>query len=128
MTKFHGDGSSAGTDWAQGSSGGSNGGSNGGRGVLGQLQYSAYCEASYGDVWEHYAWHKPLPWWFPLDFGKVNSSYAWDHEEHVKVRLLATHSTKGHALQHMYHVQLAGSAAVRCIGLSVLLPPNRTCR
>lgn len=27
--------------------------------------------------------------WFPLDFGKVNSSYAWDHEEHVAVSLPA---------------------------------------
>jgi hypothetical protein len=94
LTKFHGDGSSAGTDWARGSSGSSSGGSSGGSsdgssdghvGVLGQLQYSAYFEVSYDDVWEHYAWHKPLPWWFPLDFGKVNSSYAWDHEEHVQV-------------------------------------------
>lgn len=67
-------------DWAGGSTGSSDAG-----GLLGQLTYSAYTEASYDDVWENYAWHQPLPWWFPLDFGKVNSSRAWDHEEHVPV-------------------------------------------
>jgi hypothetical protein len=30
--------------------------------VLCQLMYSAYCESSYDDVWEHYAWQNPMPW------------------------------------------------------------------
>jgi hypothetical protein len=34
--------------------------------VLGQLVYSAYSEASYNFVWEHYSWHFPLPWWVLL--------------------------------------------------------------
>ena len=66
LVKHYGDGSIAGTDWARGSSSsssGSNGGSSSSSsGVLGGLVYSAYCEASYDDVWEHYAWHQPLPW------------------------------------------------------------------
>eukprot|EP00775_Hariotina_reticulata_P006744 gene6744-6964_t len=55
--------------------------------VLGQLVYSAYCEASYEFVWKHYSWQYPLPWWFPLDFGKVNSSAAWSQEQQAEARL-----------------------------------------
>lgn len=38
-------------------------GSAGVGGVLGQLRYSAYCEASYEVIWKYYAWKLPLPWW-----------------------------------------------------------------
>eukprot|EP00879_Flechtneria_rotunda_P023008 GHRR01024320.1.p1 GENE.GHRR01024320.1~~GHRR01024320.1.p1 ORF type:complete len:406 (+),score=118.85 GHRR01024320.1:587-1804(+) len=70
----------------------------GSTGVLGQLRYSAYCEASYNFVWEHYSWQWPnLPWWFQLDFGKVNSSAAWDKEVHTTAHLERVYETKSGA-------------------------------
>lgn len=66
LVKFYEDGSKPGNDWAQGGRHSKQDNSKGSRGssagVLGQLIYSAYCEASYDTVWEHYAWHSPMPW------------------------------------------------------------------
>ncbi|KAF6263057.1 hypothetical protein COO60DRAFT_1635480 [Scenedesmus sp. NREL 46B-D3] len=78
LVKLYGQQRTPGTDWAASSS--SSGSSRAG-GVLAQIRYSGYCEASYQVIWRHYAWKLPLPWWFEQDFsGRVNSTAAWDKE------------------------------------------------
>ncbi|WIA38239.1 hypothetical protein OEZ86_001582 [Tetradesmus obliquus] len=80
LVKLYGAQRTPGTDWAAGSSSSSSSSSSAG-GVLAQIRYSAYCEASYQVIWQYYAWKLPLPWWFEQDFsGRVNSSKAWDKE------------------------------------------------
>jgi hypothetical protein len=80
LRKLYDGGTQPGIDWVQGSSSSSQ------PGVFAQLVYDAYTESSYDTVWRDYAWQLPLSWWFPLDFGKLNSSQTWDHEERVQVR------------------------------------------
>ncbi|KAF8062055.1 hypothetical protein HT031_004315 [Scenedesmus sp. PABB004] len=101
LVKLHGAARAPGADWAARG------------GLLGQLRYSAYCEASYDFVWRHYSWQLPLPWWYPLDFGKVNSSAAWDREEHAAAKLeevLETREPSGAlrqlALRHSFPAEL----------------------
>jgi hypothetical protein len=53
--KLYGQQRTHGTDWAAGSSSSAGG-------VLAQIRYSAYCEASYEVIWKYYAWQLPLPW------------------------------------------------------------------
>jgi hypothetical protein len=82
LVKLYGSQHTPGTDWAasssssDGGSSSSSGSSSGGSsssssgssssssagGVLAQIRYSAYCEASYQFIWKYYAWQLPLPW------------------------------------------------------------------
>jgi hypothetical protein len=57
--KLYGQQRTPGTDWAAASSSSSSGSAGG---VLAQIRYSAYCEASYEVIWKYYAWQLPLPW------------------------------------------------------------------
>jgi hypothetical protein len=54
---------------------------------LAEITYSTYDEASYGVIWDEYAYQRPIPDWFYKDFGKPGSAAGGAARRDVRPRL-----------------------------------------